>query len=554
MSHMSHRRHLVRAAVAVALALGGAAALAPPALADAHSVTLHADFDSDGFADAAIGVPAENIGAIQDAGLVHVLYGGPGGLGSGGSQTFQQNSPGIDPGIMDDPGPETGDRFGAALAVGDVDGNSIEDLIIGVPGEDRGLTQDSGAIHVLFGHVSTGLSGVGSITLDQELASAVSSGDNEPGDQWGAALAVGRVDNDFEAELFVGAPGEDTTVADGGQVWALQFDFGDFTFDTFQTAQLDQDATGVEGVQSPGDRFGAALAVGDFGTDAFDDLAVGVPGDEVDAVDNAGSVNVLYGSATGLSTANDQLWNQAAPLPGGPEAGDAFGTALAVGDFNENAANVSGQFPDDLAVGSPGEDAGEGVVFVIYRSGNSLVTTGAQLWSQDTAGISEAGNPGDAFGRALTAGDFNGDDQDDLAVGVPGEDSETLGRANVGGVNVIYGDRGAALGADHQQFLFGENLTFGDPAETDDALGTALTNGDYNDNGESDLLITIPGEEVPGSGATSPGALNLVFGKDAFGILGFGGLDPDDGQFLHQDSPGIGDSTEALDGFGESAR
>ncbi|GAA0433470.1 hypothetical protein Acor_07590 [Acrocarpospora corrugata] len=547
-------RHLIRAVVAVTVALGGSAALAPPALADAASVELHADFDSDGYADAAIGVPGENIGAIQDAGLVHILYGGTDGLGSGGSETFQQNSPGLDPGLMDDPGPETGDRFGAALAVGDVDGNSIDDLIIGVPGEDRGLTQDSGAIHVLFGHVSGGLTGTGSLTLDQELASALSDNDNEPGDQWGSALAVGRVDNDFEAEVFVGAPGEDAAVADAGQVWVLQFDFGDFRFDPLATTQLDQNTAGVEGVQAAGDRFGSALAVGDFGTDAFDDLAVGVPGDEVDAIDNAGSVNVLYGSATGLSTTNDQFWNQAAPLPGGPEAGDAFGTALAVGDFNENAANVSGQFPDDLAVGAPGEDGGEGVAYVIYRSGNSLVTTGAQVWSQDTTGISEAGNPADAFGRSLTAGDFNGDNQDDLAVGVPGEDSETLNRANVGAVNVIYGDNSAGLGADHQQFLFGENLTFGDPAEIDDALGTALTTGDYNGNGESDLLITIPGEEVPASGATSPGAINVVFGKDTFGFLGFGGLDPDAGQFLHQDSPGITDSTEPLDNFGESAR
>ena len=46
---------------------------------------------------------------------------------------------------------------------------------------------------------------------------------------------------------------------------------------------------------------------------------------KVNEVDNAGSVNVLYGSAAGLSTANDQFWNEAAPLPGGPEAGDLFG-------------------------------------------------------------------------------------------------------------------------------------------------------------------------------------------------------------------------------------
>jgi hypothetical protein len=76
----------------------------------------------------------------------------------------------------------------------------------------------------------------------------------------------------------------------------------------------------------------------DFVNDGADDLAVGVPGENVGSVVDAGSVNVLYGSTgTGLSRIGSQLFTQ--PISA-VEADDQFGFALAAGDFNNDGADL----------------------------------------------------------------------------------------------------------------------------------------------------------------------------------------------------------------------
>jgi hypothetical protein len=77
---------------------------------------------------------------------------------------------------------------------------------------------------------------------------------------------------------------------------------------------------------------GRALAALDFDGDDEADLAIGVHTEEVGGDNAAGSVNVLYGSGTGLSTVGDQLWNQDSPNVNDiAEAQDIFGYALVSG-------------------------------------------------------------------------------------------------------------------------------------------------------------------------------------------------------------------------------
>jgi hypothetical protein len=70
----------------------------------------HPDFNNDGFADLAVGVSFENLGATSNAGAVNVLYGTASGLTGAGSQLFTQDSPGV-PGVV-----EFDDFLGEALA------------------------------------------------------------------------------------------------------------------------------------------------------------------------------------------------------------------------------------------------------------------------------------------------------------------------------------------------------------------------------------------------------------------------------------------------------
>ena len=147
----------------------------------------------------------------------------------------------------------------------------------------------------------------------------------------------------------------------------------------------------------------------DFNGDGYADLAVGVPGEDVNGVKYAGGVNVLYGSSRGLTTTGNQLWTQDSPgVKDAAEEFDRFGSALAIGDFN-------GDGYADLAVGVPGEDVGRvayaGAVNVLYGSPSGLTAEGDQFWHQDSPGVKDTAEVGDGFGGALATRGFNGEER-----------------------------------------------------------------------------------------------------------------------------------------------
>jgi hypothetical protein len=157
----------------------------------------------------------------------------------------------------------------------------------------------------------------------------------------------------------------------------------------------------------------------DFNQDGFADLAVGVR-EDVGAIGGAGAVNVLYGTADGLSGAGSQFLTQDSPGVGSSaEASDDFGRSLATGDFDHDGYA-------DLAVAAPAEDVGgvfdAGAVNVLYGGAGGLTGTGSQYVTQNTAGVGSSAEQSDLFGSELTAGDFNHDGYTDLAIGVIFED------------------------------------------------------------------------------------------------------------------------------------
>jgi hypothetical protein len=112
---------------------------------------------------------------------------------------------------------------------------------------------------------------------------------------------------------------------------------------------LSLDTAGVTGTADYGDGFGASLAVGDVTGDGRGDLLVAVPGENVGKAKQAGAVVLLRGSKTGLTGAGSQYFRQGrAKVPGSPERGDGFGTAVAL-------LNLNGAGGWDAIVSAPGE-------------------------------------------------------------------------------------------------------------------------------------------------------------------------------------------------------
>ena len=255
-----------------------------------------------------------------------------------------------------------------------------------------------------------------------------------------------------------------------------------------------------------------------------------------------------------------QALSQATPGRAGSAAGpteeDGFGRSLAIADFD-------GDGYGDLAIGVPGEDLpgaacgrdtwglpvrprGEcdhGAVQVVYGSSAGVVADDSRMWTQHRRGVPGMAAAGNAFGRVLAAGDFDGDGVADLVIAAP---DETLGHGCTvwgtcaqGSVTVLYGteDGLSAIGA--QRWT---QDTPGVPGIAGDAdrFGTSLSAADFGRSGRDDLVIGVPAEWVRSGRA---GMLDVLYGTPrGLGVAG--------AQAWSQSTPGIRGTSEPGDQFG----
>ncbi|WP_088317700.1 FG-GAP repeat protein [Kineosporia sp. R_H_3] len=470
---------LRRTALVAALVLPGVLFLATPpvdaAVTECAPFPL-GDFNGDGFPDAVVG---EADGGATRGGRVHVFYGTAAGLtftGSGDApddQVFAQGIGGV-PGVD-----AAGDRFGAATQVADLNRDGCADLAIGAPGNNRA----TGSVTVLYGSPGAGLTTAGAQFLTQD---SVTPGSGRAGEAFGASLATAELDGDGIVDLVVGAPFDTGTAGAGADRGAVTV-FYDWMTGVGRAARADvtltQDAAIVPGVSENGDAFGYSLATGDVTHDGIDDIVVGVPGEN-----GYGVVDVLLGTLDGGLRVGPDYSQNTAGVPGTAEVGDAFGQTVAVGD-------VTGDATADIVVGAPGENSGAGAVTVVHSGSTSgpVRATGAQMITQDTAGVQGVAGAGDAFGFSLAVVELNQDGTKDLVVGTPGDAIGAI--RNAGSVSLLYGGPSGLV------VLNGERLSqdwlgvAGTP-EPGDAFGFSVqplaVDGQFRD----DFLVGAPGETL----------------------------------------------------------
>ncbi|MFF3336251.1 FG-GAP-like repeat-containing protein [Streptomyces sp. NPDC002888] len=161
------------------------------------------DLNGDGHDDVAVGSATDS--------TVTVAYGSASGVRPRGTwKSYTQDTPGV-PGAN-----ETNDRFGTALSAGDITGDGIDDLAVGVPGKELGYDDGAGAVVVLRGS-RTGLTGRSAQAFTQDTAGI--PGTAEPGDAFGAQVALLDINRNGYADLAAAALGED---GGNGAVWVLR--------------------------------------------------------------------------------------------------------------------------------------------------------------------------------------------------------------------------------------------------------------------------------------------------------------------------------------------
>ena len=424
-----------------------------------------------------------------------------------------------------------------AVLAWDFNGDGRADLAVGAPGRDivTGSTKrvDAGAISVFLA-AANGTYGVGT-TLRQGKEGV--PGAPEKGDQFGYAMTSGDYDGDGYADLAVSANREAVgsgaaRKANAGMVIVL---WGSASGLTGESKALTFNDSRVSGGAYVGD----ALASGDMNGDGKDELAVGSPGTE--------AVGVFRGanrSDFGTGGATVRFTEATANVPGtrhvgtSRKAGDLFGEALAMGDFDEDGLA-------DLAVGAPydydarGHAVGAVTVFPGTGAGG-LVDLGAgqvTRWSPYTAGVQGTGHTftvkdlPDSFGRTLAAGDFDGDGADDLAIGIPGSPVKR-GRTS-------YQDAGRV------QILFGsaQGITSRDRLLSQDSTGIAGSSHKGDLFGASLAATSRPGgHDVLAVGSAKEFVWALPEGRAAGSKL------------ITQNSTGVWGNKEKGDGFGSFVR
>jgi hypothetical protein len=377
-----------------------------------YAVTGQIDFNDDGLNDVVVGEPGWN--------KVYLYF---------GNIPFDTTPDLIFKGIP-------GTQFGNCLAsIGDINGDSIDDLAIGAPRDNSGGT-NAGRVYIYFGSVDP------DTTADFILTGHVSSG------RFGTSISGGYdVNRDTGMDILVGAPGD---------CKAFLF-LGGTVLDTIPDLTL-RDGNG--------DYYGLAVALlGDVNGDTFSDILVG---------DYRHSGSILHGGGCFLYFGGnppdpnvDLTWE-------GDEQNRQLGISVAaLGDLNGDGLNdiglgasmtdkvhihfgnqnigqppdivlqghdwfgcwIAGQGNinddeyDDLIVGADGDDYGTpygpGYAF-LFLGGNPMSTTPDTILSGETEG--------DMFGSCVTfCGDINNDQYSEFCIGAPGHDTRGLnaGRAYI---------------------------------------------------------------------------------------------------------------------------
>ncbi|MBI2415504.1 MAG: FG-GAP repeat protein [Candidatus Kerfeldbacteria bacterium] len=396
------------------------------------------DLNADGYDDVVIGARKGSTAVGQ----TYILYGSASlAVGSGLLSTLPSYT-----------GVALGEQSGSAVAVGDINADGYDDIVIGAPFNAMGGS-GTGAFYIVYSS-ATQRTGTTSLSSAVRFYGTTDNGGNNA--SVGTSLAVGDVNGDGADDILAGAfTGSPNSLSASGFAYLLMGSTTNFTGAQFSSSSIRFDG------EAASDALGTNVGVGDINNDGYDDIFLGASGND-DGASSAGAVYVKYGSSTTPTSALASTFIEL----NGSTVNDIVGSAMAVGDVNNDDYK-------DLLIGGPNQN-GTGVTYIVYGSGTALTslalgTTADVIMSSTTTN--------DSFGKWIATGDLNGDDIDEAVIGAP------LYTSGQGAAYILY----ASFDGDHDGTPGSTGLLV-TGTDCNDADATVTANQTYYADSDADTL------------------------------------------------------------------
>ncbi|MEQ8385467.1 MAG: hypothetical protein RH949_24205 [Coleofasciculus sp. A1-SPW-01] len=428
-------------------------------------------------------------------------------------------------------------------SAGDINGDDIDDLIIGAIGFFNN-NRNSGSSYVVFGSQDGFSSTLNLLSLDGGNGFRLDG--ETTGDRSGNSVSsAGDINGDGIDDLIIGAYFADNNGIGSGSSYVV-FGSRDSFSATLNLSSLDgSNGFRIDGAAQRDYSSFSVSGAGDINGDGIEDLIIGAIGADNNGI-GSGSSYVVFGSRDSFSaTLNLSSLDGSNGFRLDGVAGDVSGRSVS------SAGDINGDGIDDLIIGARDADNNGG------RSGSSYVVFGSQDDFSPTLDLSSLdGSNGfridgaaiiDSSGTSVSsAGDINGDGIDDLIIGAPGARNNGI---SSGSSYVVFGSRDGFSSTLNLSSLDGSN-GFRLDGVAGDVSGSSVSGaGDIDGDGIDDLII---GAFSADNNGRSSGSSYVVFGsQDDFSpTLNLSSLDGSNGFRL--DGAAAGDvSGNSVSGAGD---
>ena len=472
------------------------------------SISIVGDINGDGTDDFAIGAPGTDRGSIESAGGAYVIFGNDAGFPNP-----------FDPASIDGnngfflQGDEEYSFAGVDISqAGDVNGDGIDDLIIGASGSSPNDSSYAGKAYVLFGDNAGFPDTLGLETLNGTNGFAM-NGINIFADAGSAVSNAGDINGDGVDDIIIGARyAPRDTLVDVGEAYVVFGSTSGFT-SPIELSSLD----GTNGFTILGESEDAytgssVSTAGDINGDGMDDIIIGAPNALSDTT-HSGAAYVIFGTNAGFPSS----FNLSAidgtngfKIPG-LRYEDYTGEAVSnIGDFNNDGIDDIIISAPSASVISPDAHAGESYVIFGNNAGFSHPFDLASL-DGNNGFLIQGLNDFEYCGAAVSGtGDVNGDGIDDLVLSAPL--ASPNGNVHAGETYVIFGTDSIFATGFSLANIDGNNGFIIQGSTSYDYSGISVSGvGDLNGDGANDVVIG--GWGAARNGMNDVGESYVVFGK-----------------------------------------